>query len=159
MVGACRRGGALLARNRKVTAEGGGDASNFEQTADDLRDFRSGVTAKLPAGIVVPDRIPTIAASVARDEGVNRLYRDASRYVHGTHAGGILFWRHLGTAKELGELIRTSMWSAPLAAAWWGLTTSGTAFITAVGGARWPSPELSEAVRKAVLAVDSERSP
>ena len=141
-------------RFHRATASGladvGGEAAQIERVADQVRDFRIRVADLLPARTLVPRSIPSADSAIAHDPGVYLLYRQASQYVHGTHAGGSLYRRHLGTAKQLGERIRTSMWAGPLQAGWWGLTTAGTAVLDAIGGALWPQKSLVQAVMAAL---------
>jgi hypothetical protein len=148
----------FLRASAEQIASAGGDATWLLRDADGMRDFRIAVTAKLPAGTAMPKRIPSALSTMADDPSAHWHYRQASQYVHGTHAGGGLFRRHLGTLKELGEQVSTASWSGPLRASWSGLVIAASASISAIGGAPWPQRSLVARVEAALRAVSDASS-
>jgi hypothetical protein len=135
----------------------GGDPARLLQIPNTIRDFRDAVAAQFPGGIAVPKGVPGALSTMVNDEGALFNYRLGSQYVHGTHVGGGLFRRHLGSRKKLGEHVSTKAWTGPLDASWWGLVTAGAASNAAIGGVPWPPEHIVERVQAALRVVRDAR--
>jgi hypothetical protein len=97
-------------------------------------DFADGVAERLPPDVPVPNP-PTLSAILADLDPLQYVtYKMASQYTHGTHEGGTLYRRNLGTAKTFAERVEPSQWADPMRMCWWALRTGLTAAVATSGG-------------------------
>ena len=104
---------------RKIVSELSVDADLHAQRAEAIRDFREGVTAKLPNGYR-PARVPNLREMlVALDNPqMYRLYQEGSQYVHGSMYAGSRYSKNLGTERILGDFTSIIDWILPMRLCW-----------------------------------------
>jgi hypothetical protein len=85
------------------------------------------VEVSLPARISPLPKIPTLEAMVAEIGEAKRYttYTILSQYSHGSHYGGSIYRRGLGTEKEFGERVPLSDWALLLQVSWWSFFHAG----------------------------------
>jgi hypothetical protein len=133
--------------------------------ADQIREFREGVAAQLPAGVAPPRTVPRLKDMIAESGFSARylLYKFGCQYVHATNYATGLYRRHLGNAMELGEFIEPKMWAEPLQLTWWSLQAPTARLLDILGAdskafaASLPTSEMNRLV--ATLANEGSNPP
>jgi hypothetical protein len=99
----------------------------FRERAARIHEFRKAVQAALPRRSSPLARIPTLEAMLAEIGEAKRYatYTTLSQYSHGSHYGGSIYRRGLGTDKEFGEWVSPSDWALLLQISWWSLFNAG----------------------------------
>lgn len=93
--------------------------ASFQRRLRAIREFRTGVTGKLPAGYKELAGNPSME-QMLQDLGQQHLYGMyimLAQFVHGGHSATWLYRKGLGVCKKGGEYISTSDWYLPLHAA------------------------------------------
>jgi hypothetical protein len=95
----------------------------FRERAAKVQEFRKGVEDALPPEIARLPRIPNLDAMMAEIGEAKRYFQYTllSQYAHGSHFGGGIYRRNLGTEKELGERVSATEWALLLQVSWWSL--------------------------------------
>jgi hypothetical protein len=113
-----------------------------------LREFREGVTAKLPQGYA-PEKPPSFEAMLGTMDGaaMYRYYREGSQYVHGSVWGTAGYRRNLGVHARFGEFSSTADWILPLRLCWLSLRNAGAVLLSSLGDepvtCDWDAMEVS----------------
>lgn len=104
--------------------------------ASQVREFYRGVTSQLPAGIIPQQEAPKFR-NLLKDIGKEEawaFYIELSQYAHAGSAASLLYRKHLGTAKLIGEHVEPEMWALPLGIAWFCIIHAGVEITTKLGG-------------------------
>lgn len=148
----------LWDRMARISEENGGRTEQFRATMQQIQGFRTAVAAKLPAEIVVPRRIPSVADAL-KEQGLASYYLEyamLSQYVHGGHYAGGLYRKGLGTQKQHLEDISLADWALAIRIAWWSLYRATDRFVqvAAHDGVVVGTPSLLEDLEDSISALE-----
>jgi hypothetical protein len=132
-------------------------AARSTQHAKSIREFREGVTQKLPAHVKLLKGNPNLAdmsKSIGR-ENLYLLYIYLSQFAHGGHLATSLYRQHLGTLKKPGEFIAPTAWHLAFRLCWLSLHHPGNTVLSRVSQSRvnFLGPDDEKAVLAAIDAT------
>ena len=112
---------------------GSGDAQ--QKIADQIREFRIQVAAKLPNGVTPLTRMPNLYQMLESLQETEKYlaYIIGCQFSHGTHHATSIYRKNLGSEKILGEHIVPGDWGPCFSITWYSLHASGEQFLRTVG--------------------------
>ena len=144
-------------RSAKRYADMGHDASSLLKRCALIREFREGVTGKMPAHIEVAKHNPSVDDMLTLLDGkvLYPLYIYLSQFVHGGHLATSLYRSGLGIYRKAGEYIEPSDWFVPLRISWLSLTQLGALALWRLGrrSKALSSVEVLDRLDKAIRRV------
>ncbi|BCL39680.1 DUF5677 domain-containing protein [Nostoc sp. MS1] len=131
-----------------------------QELATAIKEFRLGVTDKLPDGYRALSRLPNLYDMLTSLNQENKYitYIVFSQFSHANHHATKFYRKNLGINREIGEYISSQDWWSCFAIAWYCIHSTGEKFLSIIGGdpTKFLSLEFGNQIQTAIDAIKDD---